>query len=268
LTLIIDASVAIKWFVDENLEANARHIVEYHRDLEAPDFIVTEVANIVWKKHTRKEIDPSQEHTIVAAVPQYIPNLTPILDLNERAFELALELDHPVYDCLYLACAEMHNGTVVTADKRFFNKLQSTPYKEQIRFLDDPDLMLPLYISVEKIGEIIKAEENYAKTHKHTRNKLTGGKAFSFVNTDELEPAFDSPVSRTLNSAVKNLPEHELKDILALGWLGQRYSGSDWSEIRDRAEIDLNFRDDNEVQYVCSLTCYLKDGLAILQTLP
>jgi predicted nucleic acid-binding protein len=265
LTLIIDASVAIKWFIDENLEANARHIIVYHRDLQAPDFIVTEVANIVWKKHSRGEIDDSLAQSIVSALPEYFTQFTPTIDLNERALELALELDHPIYDCLYLACAERHEGPVITADKRFFNKLQSTPYKDQAKFLNDLNLMLPLYVSVTEIAKIILAAENYGKTHHNIHTELTNGKEFGIVNTNNLKPALDSPASRTLNLTIENLTENEQKDILALGWLGQGYSGDNWAEIRDRTET--YHLDKNNIQYVCSLTCYLKDGLAKLRSL-
>ena len=38
-------------------------------------------------------------------------------DLVERAVRIALEMDHPIYDCLYLACAESTDSDLTTADK-------------------------------------------------------------------------------------------------------------------------------------------------------
>ena len=35
-----------------------------------------------------------------------------------RASTIALELDHPVYDCIYLACTEIEGVPLVTADRR------------------------------------------------------------------------------------------------------------------------------------------------------
>lgn len=43
--LVIDASVAVKWFLDEPLRAEARHILQHRRDTAAPDFILVELAN-------------------------------------------------------------------------------------------------------------------------------------------------------------------------------------------------------------------------------
>ena len=143
MTLIIDASVAIKWFVQENLHTEARRIFDYRRDIEAPDFIMSEVANIAWKKVRRAEISREQAAIIVTAMPQYIPKLSSLLDYIEDALDLALELDHPVYDCIYLACTMKNEGVFVTADKRLFNKLQFTAYENIIKFVDDPDLITP-----------------------------------------------------------------------------------------------------------------------------
>lgn len=142
MTLVVDASVAIKWFVDENLEAEARHIFAYQPDLTAPDFLLVEVANIAWKKVRRNEIDAKQANFIVTSLPNYIPDLLPLANLIEAATHLALELDHPVYDCLYLACAQGLEGGV-TADRRFFNRVEASSYAGLIMFLDDPDLLLP-----------------------------------------------------------------------------------------------------------------------------
>jgi predicted nucleic acid-binding protein len=37
-------------------------------------------------------------------------------------------LDHPVYDCFYLALAEDRHATLVTADGRLLNRLQDTQW--------------------------------------------------------------------------------------------------------------------------------------------
>ena len=35
-------------------------------------------------------------------------------------------IDHPIYDCLYLACAEATGSTLVTADHKFTDKALNT----------------------------------------------------------------------------------------------------------------------------------------------
>jgi len=119
VTYIVDASVAAKWFVRETLHDQARTLLHDHGDdLEAPDLLLTEVANIVWKKVRRDEIIPEQARAILPEVRASIAAFHASTDLVERALEIAVALRHPVYDCLYLACAEATDRLLVTADEK------------------------------------------------------------------------------------------------------------------------------------------------------
>lgn len=77
-----------------------------------------EVANIAWKKATQREISAAHARAIASAIGHYIPTLHPSSAVIERALEIALALKHPIYDCLYLACAQTVGGTLVAADRR------------------------------------------------------------------------------------------------------------------------------------------------------
>ena len=48
--------------------------------------------------------------------------------LAASAVRLAVDLDHPVYDCFYLALAIQEQYPVVTADARFHGKVSRHPY--------------------------------------------------------------------------------------------------------------------------------------------
>lgn len=137
MTLIVDASVAIKWFVKENLHDEALELLEHFDRLQAPELIVAEITNAVWKKRLRKEITKGQAWTIVSAIPNYIPVLYPILLDHERALEIAIFLGHPAYDCLYLACAERVGGTVVTADRTLLGKVKGSSFADLAAYLPD-----------------------------------------------------------------------------------------------------------------------------------
>lgn len=45
---------------------------------------------------------------------------------------MALALDHPVYDCIYLALAYRIGDVLVTADLRFANTLATTEHGEAV----------------------------------------------------------------------------------------------------------------------------------------
>lgn len=121
-TFVIDASIAIKWVIDEagtpealTLRRNARLI--------APELLTTECANILWKKFQRREL--SREEALLAArlIQAADIDFVPSHSLLEPATRLAIELDHPAYDCFYLALAIQQDCQFVTADERFVRKV-------------------------------------------------------------------------------------------------------------------------------------------------
>jgi len=130
MSLVVDASVALKWVVAEPETADALAFLNRERPkgISAPDLLVAEVCNVAWKKARRGEID--RLHAIEAArrIGLTVTRFLPSRLLCRRAMEIALELDHPIYDCLYLACAEAENTKLVTVDTRMLRKLADTPH--------------------------------------------------------------------------------------------------------------------------------------------
>jgi predicted nucleic acid-binding protein len=135
VTFVFDASVAVKWFVEEALHEEAVFMLDNVPIVRAPDFIVVEVGNVAWKKHTRGELTIDQARDIVFDVRAYIPVLYASIDLVERALDISLTLNHPVYDCLYLACAETTDSILITADDRLLRVVQQTTLNERVRHL-------------------------------------------------------------------------------------------------------------------------------------
>ena len=134
---VVDASVAVKWFIEENLSEMAEQLLVSETLLCAPDFIVTEVAGVAWKKAIRGDLSHEQALAIAAELRGGSVVLNASVDLVERALQIALSLNHPIYDCLYLACAEDVGGVLVTADHRLCTKVQDTDFAELICYLED-----------------------------------------------------------------------------------------------------------------------------------
>ena len=147
MTFVVDASIAAKWFMQENLHAEALLLLASPARLAAPDLIVAEIGNIAWKKCLRGEIPQDQAKAMAVAIGGYIPTLLSAADLAERALDLALTLEHPVYDCLYLACAEFLGGFFVTADSRFRDALRGTPQEALVLYPGDPGFVSALTVS-------------------------------------------------------------------------------------------------------------------------
>lgn len=133
--MIVDASVVVKWFVVEPLREEAREVLLADDELIAPDVVTVEVANALWAKSRRGELGSSEAARAIAAVCSGgVPQLRSTPPLVSRAFELAGLLDHPVYDCLYLALAERLDLSVVTADRRFVDAAAKA-FDQRVRLL-------------------------------------------------------------------------------------------------------------------------------------
>jgi predicted nucleic acid-binding protein len=121
-TLVIDASIAVKWVVEEDGTAEALALRQRAK-LIAPELLVAECANILWKKVQRDEL-LKEEALLAARLLQGAEiELLPMRSLFETATRMSIEIDHPAYDCVYLALAAESKCQFVTADERFLRKL-------------------------------------------------------------------------------------------------------------------------------------------------
>ena len=132
MSLVVDASVVIKWFVEEVLTEEADRVLQADDALFAPSLLVVEITNIAWKKALRGEIESEQAHLIASSIHQGPLELIPDLLLHQRALALGFEIEHSIYDCLYLALAERLDCPLVTADARLVRKLEPTSHSGRL----------------------------------------------------------------------------------------------------------------------------------------
>lgn len=138
MILIVDASVAVKWFFPEPGREAARALEHVDRKLVAPDILLTEVANATWRKHRLGECTRGQATEIARQLPDFFDLLEPSTGLLQHALSIAMVLDHPVYDCFYLACAEKLHSPVLTADRRLTEVAAKSSYADMVHRLGDP----------------------------------------------------------------------------------------------------------------------------------
>lgn len=128
--LVVDASVAVKWILVEDGRDEALRIQEQYQDekidLIAPPLLLSEVANVLWKRARRGDLTPHQAAYCFDGFLRDAPRLIMSATAETSALGLALAHGHPVYDCLYLALALEHRCDLVTADERFFRALRPT----------------------------------------------------------------------------------------------------------------------------------------------
>lgn len=117
---VIDASVAVKWLSPEAESGQADGLLD--DELLVPDLLFPEVSNVLWKKQIRQEMDAAT----VGAAARWLLQLP--LQVHEcagfmiDALALSVRMQHPAYDCLYLALARHAGCPLVTADRRFFDR--------------------------------------------------------------------------------------------------------------------------------------------------
>ena len=122
-SLIVDASVALKWVVQERDTPKAEALLRRPEDIIAPALILAEAANALWKKRRLGQLAIDPEDALREISNTFSEFVQEEL-LATRALSLAVMLDHPVYDCFYLALTEARAGTFVTADSKLLARLQ------------------------------------------------------------------------------------------------------------------------------------------------
>lgn len=133
---VVDASVAVKWVVAEDGSNEAARLLD-GRSLLAPELILPECANILWKKATRGEITEGEAAIAADLLARLEVELIGHRALMPAALGLALELGHPAYDCAYLALALDRGVPMVTADGRFVRAVSADGrYAQHVRPLD------------------------------------------------------------------------------------------------------------------------------------
>ena len=140
IPLIVDASVAVKWLIQEEGSAPALALRQPGTRLIAPDLLMVECANILWKKVRLGELSPEEAGLAARLVCAVDMELVPTRHLADRVVDLTIALDHPAYDRLYLAVALDRDGRFVTADQRFVRKVAGAgpgPWQERVLHLAD-----------------------------------------------------------------------------------------------------------------------------------
>ena len=142
-SLVVDASVVIKWHVaEDHSEAASRLLRDDAPLLHVPDLTFSEVGNTLWKKVRRGELTEDQARGIahlVVLAPLTVHLSAPLV---EAALEIALHAGRTVYDSLYIALAVHLDSRLVTADEKLYNALKDGPLGDRITWVED-DLGLP-----------------------------------------------------------------------------------------------------------------------------
>ena len=124
---VVDASVAVKLYVPEVHSAHAIRFFSDGHELIAPEFMLAEFGNIIWKKSVLLgELTEVESNAIVFAAQELPLGYYYTHGLLTDALQIALATKRTVYDSLYIALAAAQACELMTDDRKLHKSLQST----------------------------------------------------------------------------------------------------------------------------------------------
>jgi predicted nucleic acid-binding protein len=134
---VVDASVAAKWYFQEEHSDRADALLEQDGEILAPGLLPIEIATLVWKRARRGEISESIADRIVAALRQVPLEIRPTAELLTAALPLALHRGLTLHDAFYAALAIKSGCPLVTADRKLYDILRSGPLADHALWIGD-----------------------------------------------------------------------------------------------------------------------------------
>jgi len=134
---VVDASVAAKWFIEEEYAEAAISVLDESNQLHAPDFLLLEMDSIICKWTRRGVVTPAEGSDLRYSLRQYPIQYHSFTTILDPAFLIANQTGQSVYDCLYVALAATLNCRVITADRRLHDALKNGLLKNHIGWVGD-----------------------------------------------------------------------------------------------------------------------------------
>jgi len=127
---VVDASVALKWFVEEPDSAQARavrdaHIIG-HAPIVAPDLLICEVANALL--HNPRFPERDIEQALFTLYDLQLELLMSSAELTQAVVRLAARYKLTFYDALYVGLAQELDLELITADRRLQRAVGHLPF--------------------------------------------------------------------------------------------------------------------------------------------
>jgi predicted nucleic acid-binding protein len=129
--VVVDASVAAKWVVEEDHSAGAALLLECE-EIHAPEHWLAEAVNVLWSKVLKGDLERNDAEERMTALMRAPVIATPIAGLMSRAFAISVEHAVTIYDSLYVALALERGVAMVTADERLVRRFRDTPLADRV----------------------------------------------------------------------------------------------------------------------------------------
>lgn len=118
LACVLDASAAVRLILADPAAADLAERVGGAALVLAPELMLTELANTLWKLQRADRLNDLDPQELLAEARELVDRLEPDRHLQAEALALACHLNHPVYDCLDLALARREAASLISSDRR------------------------------------------------------------------------------------------------------------------------------------------------------
>ncbi|MDJ0447790.1 type II toxin-antitoxin system VapC family toxin [Methylocystis sp. JR02] len=269
MIFVVDASVVVKWFVEEPRHDLARDLFKSGAALVAPDIVLIETSNAFQKKASSGQMDRAQVKEAVSTLNDCFSELVPFSTLLPAALEMSLALKHPIYDCTYLACAEMVNGRLVTDDEKFFKRCAGNGRADAVVLLKDHSNALSEAIQ-DSVLPFTQELLSLFQIAQDTWNGICGRLGVSPAGGNLTDHALpweiytNSVPRRRLVSVLQGLPRENLAALLAIAWYG-RGTNPDLAQGYRHALAIVGADTSTEIPYVAMQLQHIEIGLLMLQ---
>lgn len=266
--IVVDASVVVKWVVEEPGRPQAMRVFEIGQELIVPDLAFAEIANVLRKKVLSLEISADHATRAIMELGDLPLTVLSSSQLASEALKLALDMNHSAYDCFYLACA-VGAGTLVTADEIFANKCRARGFGAAVISLSNIEAVITdrSKTDTQLISDVSRLAERVKGTFDALRSVAQrDGAKLEFIPGEVFLPAFDSPAYRRLSEVLKSQPVEQIALLVALGWLGRSYHrASQWDDLLANARSLVGRGVDNNLRYIIAQMSLVSHGLEKLR---
>lgn len=134
--IVLDASVVVKWFSEEEYTDKALQIRERflkgEENIIFPDLLLYELANAL--RYNRDFNSTDVKDALASIFDMHIDIIVPISELMSTAIALAFAHNITIYDAFYVALAKESDLSLVTADDKLYKRTTELKF---VKFIDD-----------------------------------------------------------------------------------------------------------------------------------
>ncbi len=134
---VVDTSVALKWYFPETYDDVSATLLSASHELMSPDYLWIEFDNVLAKKVRLGEVELHEARRMRSVLQGLSIQLHNVIELLDHAFNIAIQTRCGVYDSAFLALAVQTDARLITADRRFFERVVDSSYRTSVTWIGD-----------------------------------------------------------------------------------------------------------------------------------